>query len=143
MSPRLVLATHNILEPVLRQPSCYSTKHCSKSLLKIDFIPFLSRMLTPPLPHVHSSALVTCVVLVLMVLSNFWHQWCLRFLFRGRPSTGSRMLCCKLVDIPRFSIIPLSRSHSTKLSTRTEFSKAVSVKASEVSIPRQHLTVGI
>jgi hypothetical protein len=41
--------------------------------------------------------------------------------------------------------IPLSRSHSTKLSTRSEFSKAVSVKASEVFNPetasnRGHLT---
>jgi hypothetical protein len=30
-----------------------------------------------------SSALVTHVVLVLMVLPKFWHQCCLRFLFRG------------------------------------------------------------
>jgi hypothetical protein len=34
---------NNILELVLRWPSGYSAKHCSKSLLKIDFIPFLSK----------------------------------------------------------------------------------------------------
>jgi hypothetical protein len=33
---------HNILEPVLGRPFGYSAKHCSKSLLKKDFIPFLS-----------------------------------------------------------------------------------------------------
>jgi hypothetical protein len=33
---------HNILELVLRRPSCYSAKPCSKSLLKKDLIPFLS-----------------------------------------------------------------------------------------------------
>jgi hypothetical protein len=33
---------HNISEPVVRRPSGYSAKHCSKSLLKKDFIAFLS-----------------------------------------------------------------------------------------------------
>jgi hypothetical protein len=33
---------HNILEPVLGRPFGYSAKHCSKSLLKKDFIAFLS-----------------------------------------------------------------------------------------------------
>jgi hypothetical protein len=32
----------NILEPVLGRPFSYSAKHCSKLLLKKDFIPFLS-----------------------------------------------------------------------------------------------------
>jgi hypothetical protein len=45
---------HNILEPVpgrepvLGRPSDYSAKHCSESLLKKDFIPFLSSI---PLPR--------------------------------------------------------------------------------------------
>jgi hypothetical protein len=48
---------HNILEPVLGQPSGYNTKHCSKSLLKRDFIPFLSN-------YAHSST-ATCMFLPL------------------------------------------------------------------------------
>jgi hypothetical protein len=31
---KVVQSVHNILEPVLRQPSGYNVKHCSKSLLK-------------------------------------------------------------------------------------------------------------
>jgi hypothetical protein len=46
----------NILEPVVRRPSGYSVKHCTKSLLKKDFIPFLSG-------YVHSST-VTCIFLM-------------------------------------------------------------------------------
>jgi hypothetical protein len=37
---------------VLGRPFGYSTKRCSKSLLKLDFILFLSSLLTPPLLHV-------------------------------------------------------------------------------------------
>jgi hypothetical protein len=44
---------HIILEPVLGWPSGYTTKHCSESLLKKDFIPFLSS-------YAHSST-VTCI----------------------------------------------------------------------------------
>jgi hypothetical protein len=40
-----------------------------------------------------SSTLLMHVVLVLMVLPNFWNHCCLRFLSEGRPSIGSRMLC--------------------------------------------------
>jgi hypothetical protein len=47
---------HNILEPVVRRPSGYSAKHCSKSLLKKDFIPFLSS-------YAHSST-ITCTFLL-------------------------------------------------------------------------------
>jgi hypothetical protein len=36
----LVQNIHNILEPVLERLSDYNAKHCSKSLLKKDFIPF-------------------------------------------------------------------------------------------------------
>jgi hypothetical protein len=43
---------HNILEPMMGQPSGYSAKHCSKSLLKKDLFLFKVVMLTPPLPHV-------------------------------------------------------------------------------------------
>jgi hypothetical protein len=90
-------STHNILEPVVRRPSSYSAKHCSKSLLQKDFIPFLSS-------YAHSSIatctfllpLVVLVVLVLVVLSNFWHQFCLDSFSEGRPSTGSRMLYCNV-----------------------------------------------
>jgi hypothetical protein len=42
-------AQHNILELVLEGRFDYSTNYCSKSLLKKDFIPFL----TPSLPNVH------------------------------------------------------------------------------------------
>jgi hypothetical protein len=48
---------YNILEPVLGWPSGYCTKHCSKSLLKRDFIPFLSN-------YAHSST-STCIFLPL------------------------------------------------------------------------------
>jgi hypothetical protein len=48
---------HNILEPVLGRPYGYSAKHCSKSLLKKDFISFLSSF-------VHSSN-TTCMFLPL------------------------------------------------------------------------------
>jgi hypothetical protein len=48
---------HNILEPVLGQPSGYSAKYCSKSLLKRDFIPFLSN-------YAHSST-ATCMFIPL------------------------------------------------------------------------------
>jgi hypothetical protein len=33
---------HNILELALGRPSSYNAKYCKKSLLKKDFIPFLS-----------------------------------------------------------------------------------------------------
>jgi hypothetical protein len=45
----------NILEPVLGRPSGYSAVHCCKSLLKKDFIPFLSN-------YAHSST-ATCMFL--------------------------------------------------------------------------------
>jgi hypothetical protein len=48
---------HNILELVLGRPSGYSAKHYSKSLLKRDFIPFLSN-------YAHSST-ATCMFLSL------------------------------------------------------------------------------
>ena len=45
LSPQIKLFpifTHDILEPVLGRPFGHSAKHCSKSLLKKKFIPFLS-----------------------------------------------------------------------------------------------------
>jgi hypothetical protein len=79
---------------VVRRPSGYSAKHCSKSVLKKDFIPFLSSYVhssivtcSPPLPH------VVLIVLVLIVLPNFGINVVLDSFSKGRPSTGFRMLC--------------------------------------------------
>jgi hypothetical protein len=47
----------NILGPVLGQPFGYIVKHCSKSLLKKDFIPFLGS-------YAHSFT-ATCIFLPL------------------------------------------------------------------------------
>jgi hypothetical protein len=45
--------------------------------------------------HYHmyiSSTLLTHIVLVLMVLSKFWHQCCPRFFLEGQSNTTSRLL---------------------------------------------------
>jgi hypothetical protein len=82
---------HKITEPTLGRPFGYNAKHCNKSLLKKDFIPFLNS-------YAHSST-ATCmflplsyVVLILMVLSNFWNHYFFYSFSKGWPSTGFRML---------------------------------------------------
>jgi hypothetical protein len=73
---------------MLRRLFGYNAKHCSKSLLKIDFIPFLSR-------YAHSSS-ATCsdtCSLGYNGSTKFWHQNVVLDSFLEGRSNGSRMLC--------------------------------------------------